>query len=852
MNKTFWQSAKPHLIAILVFLAVSVFFCLPAFQGKVVNQHDIVGWKGMAQQSIEFKEKHGHYPLWTQSTFSGMPAFQILMESHHNVTLAKLDNIFRLFLPAPASLFFLSCIGFYILAVVLGMRPWIGVLGGLAYAFATYNAALVAAGHVTKIASMGYAPTVLAGLILLAQRKYVLGFLATLLFTTCLLYQGHVQVVFYTFLTAGCLGVAFVIHAIRKKEGKPLLIALGAAIIAVALSAGSYAVALLPTSNMAKETMRGGRSELTDTTSSKENKTVGGLDKDYAFAYSVGIGESMNVLLPHMRGGSSGAAELPEDGKAVEALQDAGLPGEVANQFFGMLSAYWGEQPGVGGPPYLGVLICVLAVASLFVVRRNWHIGWLVAASIIGFVLAWGSNLKGVNYFLFDHLPFYNKFRAPSIALIIPQLTFSVLACLALQEIFYREWDKKELLKKLKYAGIAIGLIAVLLIGHYFSADFKSSGDNQLKMGLAQYITQIQSRGQQPTDEQVQQGTVTANSIINGLVSDRKGLYGSDLLKFFVYLVLGAGLVWVVVQKKLKPDYAVIALAVLLLIDLIPVDRKYLNDNYYVDKEEMEAPLQPIAADLQIKQDTSYYRVFDQTGDPFQSSNSTARCSYNHNSVGGYNPAKLALYDDLIKHQLTKGNIEVFNMLNTKYFIGMDPASRQPVAQRNPGALGPVWFVKSLRYVNNADEEMKALDNLQPRDTAVLDKREQGKVSANPQFDSMASIRIVQNLNDKLTYESNAATNQFAVFSEIYYPNGWKAYVDGKEVPIVKVNYLLRGLPLAAGKHNIEFRFEPTAFVTGDRISLIAGIISIVLLLAGIVYLYRNSAITFNKPAPKV
>lgn len=835
MNKTLWQRLTPHAIALGIFFIVSSLYCMPAFKGLVVVQSDLIGWKGMAQQSLEFKEKYGYFPLWTKSLFSGMPAFQIAVGPSLNVTLAYLHYIFTLFLPEPAGFFFLGCVGFYILAMVLGLKNWVAIFGSIGYAFASYNAILVEVGHTTKLTSMCYAPAVLAGLILLTQRKYVLGFITTLVFSTLLAYQNHVQIVYYTLIIAVCLGIAHAVPAIRQKQFRHLGIAFGLALIAGVLGIASFALILLPTADYAKETMRGGRSELTQAVNANKNsgnKSEGGLDKDYAFSWSYGISETMTVILPRYNGGSSGAAELDPEGKAVAALQEAQLPPEYVNYFFSGLQAYWGPQPqGTSGPVYFGVFVCLLFISSLFVIR-SWHFNWLLAATIIGLILAWGNHFKAVNYFLFDYLPFYNKFRAPSMAMVIPQLTFSVLASLALQSILYGEWDKKQLLKRLKYALITTGVVAGILVLTYMSADFKSAGDARTREMIGSALTQAMSQGKPPSSEIAQQTAQITSSVMGGLVQDRKSIYSGDLLRTLLFLVIGIALIWLAVEKKVKPVYIAIAFVIFNLIDLLPVDSRYLNKERYMEAGNIEAALTPNSADLQIKQDTAYFRVFDQTpaDGPFNSS----RAAYHHNSVGGYHPAKLALYDDIIQNQLAKGNKKVYDMLNTKYFIVNNPANNQPAAQLNPDALGPAWLVKTIKYVNNANEEMKALDDFNPRDTVIIDKREQTKIPFAPQFDSTASIQFLENLNDKVTYSFNAASNQFVVFSEVYYPRGWKAFIDGKEAPIAKVNYVLRGLAVPAGKHAIEFRFEPASYRNGLLITRIATIISFLALIVGL------------------
>jgi hypothetical protein len=825
MKKFNWKSLLPHVLAIGIFLIVSVIYCLPAFKGMVVNMHDVLGWKGMAQQSLEFKEKYGHLPLWTNSMFGGMPAFQIAYESSNPISLGYFHYLFTLGLPHPANLFFLACICFYILCLSLNMRSWVGTLSSLAYSFASYSVIITVVGHTSKFASMAYAPAVIAGLILLTQRKYILGFIVTLLFTSLLVGQNHLQIVYYTLIVAICLGVAFAIRSIRKKEFKPLITSGVLALIAGLIGFASFAVMVMPLNEYVKETMRGGRSELV-TAKNKDNKTNAGLNKDYAFMWSYGVDETLTMALPDYKGGSSGPAEIGENSKAVEAMQNAQFPAQAINSVSPYFSSYWGEQLSTSGPVYLGAIICILFIAGLFVVK-NENKGWIIAASIIGILMAWGSNFKAFNYFLFDHLPLYNKFRAPSMSLVIPQLTFPLLAGLALQTLCYGNYDVTAMNKKLKQAGIAGAALIVILLFTYVSSDFKSKNDVQLKDGLAQMIS-----GNNPAAKD--QATITANSIMNGLSADRKALYGGDLLRTLLLIIGTGAIVWLVVNKKLKAQTALIILTAATFTDLITVDNRYLKTDSYIDKDEFTASLNATSADLQIKRDTSFYRVFEQN-DPWQNS----RTAYHHNSVGGYSPVKLGLYQDLIDSQLSKGNMHVFNMLNTKYFILENPQTRQPAAQQNPDAFGNAWLVKSIQYVNNANEEMKALDSI-TKDIAIVDKREQPNVTLQPQYDSSGTITLVENKNDYIKYNFNATSNQFVVFSEIYYPYGWTATIDGKEAAIVKTNYLLRGLSVPAGKHEIVFEFKPKSVITGDRISLALAILSYIIIIVGLFLLWKQ------------
>lgn len=825
MNKSIWEKAKPHVFAIAIFIAVSCIYCLPALKGLVVNQHDMVGAKGMAQQSVEFREKHGHFPLWTNSMFGGMPAYQIYIEDRNPVSLNYLAYAFN-FLPQPANFFFIACVCFYLLCCTLNFKFWIRVFGALAYAFSSYNVILIQVGHITKFAAMGYAPAVIAGVILIIQKRYWLGLAVSVIFWTLFIGQNHIQIVYYFLLLLLCLGVAYFIKTFKTKEFRHLFLCAALILVSGVLGFLANAVITFTTYEYAKETMRGGRSELT-TTANDQNKTKGGLDKDYAFLWSYGVGETMTFMLPAYNGGGSGPTELGENSKAVEAMQNASLPNEAVNYFYPYLSSYWGNQPSTSGPVYLGAIVCLLFIAGLVFVR-NWHVGWIIAASIIGILMAWGNNFSSLNYFLFDHLPMYNKFRAPSMAMIIPQFTFCLLAAMALQEIFYGKLMKEDLQKKLRLTGMISTAVIVVLVISYLTLDFTGAKDKQVNEAIAGSLTQFFSQGKAPSPQVSQQASQVAKSISNGLVEDRKGLFGKDLLRLIILSALFGGILWLALKKRIKTEYALIAIAALSFIDQITVDTRYLNTESFVSNDDFLGSFNVTRADTQIKQDTGYFRVFDQTaGSPFEDS----RASYYFNSIGGYHPAKLALYQDLIEHQLSKGNMRVYNMLNTKYFITPNPADRQPIAQQNPGALGPCWFVKGIQYVNNANEEMKALDSLNTADSAVIDKRERGKLAASqPQFDSSASIRLISNLNDEITYSSKSSANQFAVFSEIYYPLGWHAYIDGKEVPIVKADYALRGLFVPAGDHKIEFMFKPKSYSLASTLSLLVSLISFIII----------------------
>ena len=830
-----FKKLVPHLIAIAIFLIVAVVYCKPALQGRVVSQQDIKGWRGMSQQSVEFHDKYGYYPLWTNSMFSGMPAYQIAFDARTKIQVGYLDSIFRLGLPKPVSFFFLACICFYFLCIVAGANPWISIMGGIAYAYSTFDPIIISVGHDTQMVSIGYMPAVLAGLLLLFQRKYWLGFAVTALFSALLIGQNHLQMVYYTLMIAAVITIAFVIKSYKEKQIAPALKGAALGLIAGLLGLACSAVTMMPTYEYAKESMRGGRSEL-NMPGQAENKTKGGLDKDYAFHYSLGIPETFTFIVPALYGGSNGGNEYSSSSKFVEKFTEMGVPEDNALQYADAYS-YWGDQPTTSGPVYLGAIICMLFIFGCVYIK-SWDKWWLIAASVLGIILAWGSNFQAFNYFLFDHLPFYNKFRAPTMGLVIPQLCFPLLAVLAVNKLIFQETDFTEAWKKLKLTGIITGIIVVLLAGYYFTASFSGKGDKMLKDNFKQSVLQQVPRGQQPSPQIEQQADDVSRSLIGALQTDRKDLMGTDLLRSLILIALAFLVLGLFVKKKISSIILITSLIVLSGYDLIGVATRYLNTNNFVDETDYESAFSPTDADLQIMKDPDHanFRVFNSTVDPFND----ASTSFHHNSVGGYHPAKLGLYNDMITYQLSKGNMRVFDMLNTKYFIVQNPQNGKPVAQLNPGAFGNAWLVQGIKYVENANEEMQALDSTDLRDSAVVEKKYQPEIKQSPVRDSSAYIKLKENLNDKIEYTFHSKTPQYAVLSEVYYPLGWDAFIDGKKADYMKTNYILRGMYVPAGDHQIEFIFEPKSFSIGRTVTIIANIIVFLAMLAAAVFYIKG------------
>lgn len=823
-----FKSLIPHVAAVIIFVAVALIYCKPALEGKVLQQHDTSQWKASVQNSIEYSKTHnGKYPLWSNGLFSGMPAFQIATPGG-NVISGYIQNIITLGLPKPASFFFLASICFYFLCVCLRIRPWVGIIGALGFAYATYNPVIIAVGHDTKMMAIAYMPALLGGLVLLFDKKYITGFVLTVMFTSLIVMVNHVQIVYYLFIAAGIMGVFALARFIKSKDIKHAGLAVVLAGAAVGIGVATNATSLMGTYEYQKETIRGGGTVLTDT-AGKRNNTTNGLDKDYALAYSLSPSEPLVMMVPRMFGGSSDHEEITQDkSKAIEAMSS--LPQELQQQL--PFAFYWGGIKDVGGtvytsgPPYVGAIICFLAILAMFVLDGK-HKWWMFASIVLAVLMSWGYYFDGFNSFLYNHLPLYNKFRAPSMIMVLPQLLLPALAVLCVDKLV--SYQDKAALQKLFIKGlVATGAVFALLFLLYFSFDFLNSGDQSV-------LKQVRSMNQPQLLEYVQ-------SFFNGLKEDRKSLMMGDIFRSLGFIAVAAALIFMLLKNIIKPWILVAGVAILSFADVMLVDKTYLNSENYKEKEEEESSFVKTAKDNEILADKSDYRVFNMSGNSFSENNT----SFLYKSVGGYHPAKLRIYQDLIERQLSKQqpNMPVFNMLNTKYFIQKDRAGLTQAYQSNPGALGSAWLVKNISFVKDADAEMKALDNFNPKDTAVVQESFKTAVPFMPDYDSAATIKLVKNDNDIVTYEFNAGKNQFAVFSEIYYKAGWKAFANGKELPIVKVNYVLRGLALAPGKYNIEFRFEPEGYLKGSRYNTIANVIYGLLLVLLLGWLVRS----FIKP----
>jgi hypothetical protein len=866
MQKKWLKDFLPHAIAVLVFLLVAAIYCRPVLEGKVLHQEDVTQWKAMAHNSIQYQEQHGKMPLWTEGMFSGMPGFQIDMDARVIAPQYYLFQVVTLYLAKPMNFFFLACICFYFLSQVLRVNPYIGMVTALAYAYATYNSLIIVAGHDTKMQCIALLPAFIGSVILLYEKKYLWGTALTAICTAQLVAFDHLQIFYYGLIIAGIMTIGYIIQWVSRKEYKHLLIA--GVLVAASGMIGvlSNAVLIFTTYDYARATIRGGTELAVD----QGSYTKTGLSKEYAFSYSMYKTEPFVLLVPKMFGGSSGLETPEESSKAVEALQ--AMPPELGRQLSPYLGSYWGgigtaSGPNTSGPPYAGAVICFLAILGMFVLD-NKHKWWITATCLLAFMMSWGGYFAEFNGWLLKFLPGYNKFRAPSVIIVIPELLLCMLAALSMQKIWSGirspapgnsatgslSSENAALWKEYKKGLILMaGIFAVLLL-FYVNVDYVTTQDREL-------LKRAGTAGGQAVEY--------VKNFQRGLKEDRQGLFFDSLIRSLLF-VTGAGLVLgLYIKRKINGAVFIGVLGLLSFIDLMGTNVKYLNSDSYHDETELAGGTAPTAADQQIMKDTGYYRVFDLRNGASQALTYGAMTAAFHRSIGGYHPAKLSIYEDLIENQLYKfpDCRPVVNMLNTKYFIHRDAEGKEIVLP-NPEALGTAWFVKAIHFEPNARSVMDALTGFHPGDTAIVFEADRklvkvdtvnGELPMRVSMDTKAGIdsitrsgagpgksghiELVKNDNDEMLYQSVSPDSRFAVFSEVFYNRGWKAYIDNpsgetdprKEVPIIRTNYVLRGVSVPAGEHTIRFVFHPDSYYTGQLVQRVAASLLTLILLGAVV-----------------
>jgi hypothetical protein len=830
MQKNWYKPLLPHAIAIGVFLLVAVVYCKDAFQHKTLSPQDTNGWKAMSHSSYQYKDAQGHFPLWIENLFSGMPGYQVAMDAPSFSPQYIAFDILTLGLPKPASFFFLACICFYFLTLALRLNPYVGMITALAYAYSTYNPSILVVGHETKMQAIAIMPAFLASLIWLFEKKYWLGTATLALFSALFIAANHPQIVYYGLITAAFMTVAYLIRWIRAKDYRHIAIVAALGAIGGVIGVACNAVVNLTTIDYAKASLRNG-SELAKPGGSV---TRTGLSTDYALSYSSYKSEILTLIVPKIYGGGNFDAQMTsDDSKSITALQS--MPPELGRQFQGLVRSYWGGIGTTAGPAYAGAVICLLALIGFFVLDGK-HKWWILAAGILTILMSWGEYFKDFNVMLLHILPAYDKFRAPSVIIVVPTLLLCILAALTLNRLFtFPAADRAITWKQFKKGLYLTGGVFALLLFFYISFDYSGMSDSNILAHLTNFPVQIQEY---------------IRGLIRAVREDRQGLFFDSLVRSFIYIALAATVAGLWIKGRLKPVLSLGIIGALALIDLLSLDTQYLNSDKYVDQEESDTPFQPTPADLRVMADKNYFRVFD-LREGAENLTSDGPAPYFHHSITGYHPAKLSLYQDLIENQLSKypDCQPVLNMLNTKYLLLPTAGGRADSAALNPDALGPVWFVRGIRYAATPRAVMDALTGLDARDTAVVfqndpatnDIRNETLAPLLPPSLGAAtgdSIFLIHNDNDEMTYHSTSSSPRFAVFSEVYYDRGWHAYIDNKEVPIIRTNFVLRGLSIPAGQHDIRFTFHPSAYYTGRTIQIIAGILLYLLLIVAAFYTF--------------
>jgi hypothetical protein len=792
-----------HLLVILGFVLVAILYFSPVLKGEKIYQSDIIQYTGMAKQQIDFREAYATESYWTNSAFGGMPTYQLGAKYPHNY-IKKLDLALR-FLPRPADYLFLYLLGFYILLLVLKIDYKIAVLGALAFGFSTYLIIILGVGHNAKAHAIAYMPLVLSGIILTFQKRYYLGFILTAVASGLELVTNHFQMTYYLGFLIIILGITYLVQAIKTNELPAFFRASSILLIAAVLALGMNATNLMATSEYAKESTRG-QSELTINSDGSPKVQTTGLDKAYITQFSYGKLETFNLLIPRFMGGGN-REYLGKDSEMYKAYRALGATPLQALHESEQAPMYWGDQPIVEAPAYVGAVVLFLFVMALFLYhgRFKW---WLIAGVLISLLLSYGKNLAFLTDFFIDYIPLYNKFRAVSSIQVILELCIPLLASLGLRQLFHKDVSSQSKVDALKKSLVIVaGMTLLFLIFKNSLFDFVGRSDGQFK----EYY---------------------GISFVEALRADRSTIFTADALRTLLFILAVGSLIFAYLKQKMAQKTTIIILGVVLMFDLVGVDRRYVNNDNFVSAIKVDRPYQASSIDKELLKDTSNFRVYD------RSDNST-KTSYFHNSIGGYHAAKLKRFKAIQEFHIEKNNFEVLNMLNTKYIIYQNKEG-DVLYFENENTNGNAWFVEAIETFASADEEILALDKINTKTTATANASQ--LKSKRFVKDSTASIKLVSYKLNHLTYETNNNKDGFAVFSEIYYKNGWDVTIDGVQVDHYNVNYILRGLEIPKGTHTVVFKFNPTVVQTGSKIALISTVLLGLLILGQGILIYRKTS----------
>ena len=823
----------PDLIAILAFVLLSFAYFFPAdIENRILFQHDTAAGAGAGQEVKEYYEQTGERSRWTNSLFGGMPMYQIAPSYDSTKSLQWVQKAYQLFLPDYVCLTFMLMLGFYILLRVFAIPVWLAGLGGIMWAFSSYFFILISAGHIWKFITLAYVPPTIAGIVLAYRGKLLWGGILTALFVALQITSNHVQMSYYFFFVILFFVGAYFEKAWRTKTLPQFFKASAVLIVAALVGIAANVSNLYHTYAYSKETMRG-KSELVQTGDAAK-QTSSGLDRDYITQWSYGIDETLTLLVPNFKGGASAALSQSET-----AMSKAN---PMYSSLYGSLTQYFGTQPMTSGPVYVGAFVLFLFVLGCFIVKGP--LKWaLIGATFFSIVLSWGKNFMPLTDFFIDYVPLYNKFRAVSSILVIAEFTIPLLAIFALKRLL----EEPEILKQEKKP-LGISLLLTAGIALLLAVAPGSIGSGYVPAQEAQMLQNAVNQQMIPANE--------LSGILANLGEMRAELVSSDALRSFIIIGIGCSLLWLYASGKLRSSLTIAGITILCLADMWGVNKRYLNDAQFVPHSIRTETFTKTNTDELILQDTSLdYRVLNFATSTFDDNNT----SYWHKSVGGYHPAKLRRYQEMIEHHISPemqaaykaiataggemdsvdaNKFRVLNMLNTKYFIFPAGQQRQTVPILNPHAYGNAWFVNKVQYVNNANEEIDALDSIIPTETAVVDARFKDvlKGATESYKDSLSSIRLTSYTPNRLTYETNNAQDGIAVFSEIYYPDGWHVTIDGQPAELARADYILRTMYVPAGQHTIEMRFDPTSLHVTEGIAygalalLVIGIIVAVLI----------------------
>ena len=777
----------PILVAVLSFVIISLAYFSPVLEGKELFQSDIAQFRGMSKEVKEYRDQYHEEPYWTNRAFGGMPTYQ-LSTYYPNDYIKKLDGLLR-FLPRPADYLFLYFLGFFLLLSVLKVDWKLSLIGALGFGFSTYLIIILGVGHNAKAHAIAYMPFVLSGLLLVFQKKYLPGFVLMALAMALEINASHPQMTYYLLFSVLIFGVVYLIQALKDKELPDFVKQVGLLIGAVILAVGVNATSLLATKEYAAHSTRS-KSELTINPDGSPKEISTGLSKAYITEYSFGLIETFDLFIPRFMGGSNNE-KLDKESFTYRYLKDkAGR--KQALGFAENAPMYWGDQPIVAAPPYIGAIFIYLFFLGAFLLKSPLK-KWLVAATIFSIVLSWGKNFDIVTNFFIDYVPLYNKFRAVSSIQVIAEVSVPLLGILGIHHFLNDKYSKEEKMKAFKYAGIIVVGIALFFtaIGaNLFSFEsYRDANYEQMLAGLSDV-----------------------------LIEDRRTIFFQDSLRTLIFVVIIASMLWLYIGNKIKKDIVIIGLLVLVLLDLVNIDKRYVNNDDFISKSKIEKPFEISSMQLEILKDKGHYRVMNFMVNPMNDGST----SFYHNSIGGYHAAKPRRYQELYDFHIGKNNIDVLNMLNTKYFIFPGENNIETV-QLNDEANGNAWFVNEIVFADTANEEIKALDSLDTKKKVVLNRVFESNLNEfSFQSDTLAKIELQSYKANEMNYKSVSTIDQLAVFSEIYYEDGWNAYIDGQLVPHMRANYVLRSLLIPAGEHDIVFKFEPKVIATGNMISLIS------------------------------